>query len=61
LRNAVFAKAKSDFKLLVEIETNKTKKEDKNLLGDGFGVLGDGVGALGALGSKGFSGVAGLA
>jgi len=29
LKNAVFEKAQSDFKLMVEIETNKTKKEDK--------------------------------
>jgi len=46
--------------MLVEIETNKTKKEDKNLLGDGFGMLGDGVGAIGSLGAGAVFGAANL-
>lgn len=52
----MFTAPESDFKILREIETNKEKKDDKNLLGDGFGMLGDGVGAIGSLGAKTFSG-----
>ena len=43
----------------MEIEDNKTKKEEKNfgvgLVGDGFGLVGDGIGQMADFSKQGLS------